>query len=406
MRILILSQWFDPEPFFKGLPFAKALKDLGHDVQVLTGFPNYPGGKVYPPYRVRLFQREVMDGIPVNRVALYPSHDRSSFKRILNYASFALTAALLGPFLIRDIDIIYVYHPPGTIGLPALVMKAVKRAPIVYDIQDLWPDSVSASGMLKSKAAKWMLAKWCGMVYRLADRIVVLSPGFKKVLGERGVEQDKIEVIYNWCDEHALASGDEAIAKADEDLLLDRFNVIFAGNMGKGQGLEAVIDAAEILQKSHPRIQFIFVGDGTEIEGLKARAFEKGIMNVAFMGRKPVSEIGGLLRRADVLLVHLKDDPLFRITIPSKTQAYMAIGKPILMGVKGDAEALVNMAKAGVSCNPGDAKSIAESVAGLSMLPKQDLAEMGERGRQFYKENLSMSAGVRKFEKLFLSAKR
>ncbi|MBC7248240.1 MAG: glycosyltransferase family 4 protein [Actinobacteria bacterium] len=403
MRVLILSQWFDPEPFFKGLPFAKALRDLGHDVQVLTGFPNYPGGKVYPPYKIRLFQREVMEGIPVTRVALYPSHDRSSLKRILNYTSFAVSAALLGPLLIRDIDIIYTYHPPGTIGLPALVMKAAKRAPVVYDIQDLWPDSVRASGMLDNKVALWVLSKLCGVVYRFVDRIVVLSPGFKEELTKRGVAREKIEIIYNWCDEQALASGDEAIDEDTKEIFRDKFNVLFAGNMGKGQGLEAVVDAAEILRERQPKVQIVLVGDGTEAEKLKERARQKKLDNIVFLGRKPVDEIGGMLRHADVLLVHLKDDPLFRITIPSKTQAYMAIGKPILMGVKGDASRLVLDAGAGIVCAPGDSRSIAEGISSMYLMEEQDLKNMGERARVYYYENLSIFAGTRSFDRLFAS---
>ena len=147
MRILFLTQWFQPEPSIKGLPFAKALRDRGHEVEVLTGFPNYPGGKVYPGYRVRLWQSEIMEGIRVHRVALYPSHDKSALRRMGNYLSFALTSATIGPFLVRRPDVVYVYNLV-TLGLTSRLLQLIYGCPVVYDIQDLWPDSVSGSGML------------------------------------------------------------------------------------------------------------------------------------------------------------------------------------------------------------------------------------------------------------------
>lgn len=403
MRILLLTQWFDPEPFFKGLPFAKALKDLGHEVQVLTGFPNYPGGKLYHGYKIKLFQREVIDGIRVNRVALFPSHDRSSFKRICNYASFAISASVLGLFLIGKVDIIYAYQP-GTISLPAFILKMVKRAPLVYDIQDLWPDTISVSGMMRSRIVLWILGKWMDLVYKSADKIVVQSPGFGKELILRGVDEEKIEAVYNWCDENSLLSSvDNNIDSEDEAMLGDKFNVIFAGNMGKVQGLEAVIEAAEILHDDWPKIQFIFVGDGTEANALKDLANKKALSNVIFMGRKPIHKVGSILGRADALLVHLKDDPLFRITIPSKTQAYMAMGKPILIGVKGDAEHLVLEAGAGISSMPEDPVSIAESVLALNAMSEQERINMGLRGKEFYDNKLSMPVGIMRFERIFLN---
>src|ERR1039458_10345911 len=175
MSILILSQWFDPEPTFKGLLFARGLAARGHDVEVLTGFPNYPGGHVYPGYRIRPWVREQIDGISILRVALYPSHDKSAFGRVFNYASFAISAALVGTALIRKPDVVYVYHPPATIAFAAIVIGFFRRAPFVYDIQDLWPDTVAASRMISSSAVFTLLGHWCNFVYRCARHIVVLS---------------------------------------------------------------------------------------------------------------------------------------------------------------------------------------------------------------------------------------
>ena len=403
MNILLLSQWFDPEPTFKGLLFARKLTDMGHSVEVLTGFPNYPGGRLYDGYRVKRFQREVMDGIVVNRVPLYPNHDGSAVKRIANYASFALASAILGRLVLRKPDVIYVYHPPATIGLPAYLLSRLFRVPFVYDIQDLWPDTLAATGMLNNRHVLNLVDRWCHWIYRRAAKIVVLSPGFKKKLIQRGVASEKIEVIYNWCEENSIKPVVLDRKLSDQLGLTDRFNILFAGTMGKAQALDAVLDAAAVVEKAHPAIQFVFIGGGIAVEGLKTKAGAMGIGNVLFLNRRPYSEIGAILNMADVLLVHLKNDPLFEITIPSKTQANMAVGKPILMGVKGDAAELVKAANAGVACLPENAGEIAKAAVKLREMPPGQLKAMGENGKQFYSRELSLDVGAQKFIDVFSS---
>jgi glycosyltransferase involved in cell wall biosynthesis len=401
MRILILSQWFDPEPTFKGLLFARELASRGHDVEVLTGFPNYPGGKVYPGHRIRPWRREQIDGISILRVALYPSHDKSAFGRVLNYASFAISAALIGTASIGKPDVVYVYHPPATIGFAATVIGFFRKAPFLYDIQDLWPDTVALSGMMSSQAAFTLLGKWCKFVYRRARHIVVLSPGFKQQLVGRGVPPEKVDVIYNWCDEATIQP-----TAADPELasrlgLSDCFNVMFAGTMGTGQALDSVLEAAALCRRTLPNVQFVFVGGGVDRNRLEKKAADLGLTNVRFLPRQPMSAMGAVLGLADVLLVHLKDHPLFSITIPSKTQAYMASGKPVLMAVRGDAAQLVTQSGGGLVCEPENPRSIAETVARFAAMSPEQRRSMGEAGRRYYDEQLSLRVGVTKFEALF-----
>lgn len=404
MRILMLTQWFDPEPTFKGLVFAKALRERGHEVQILTGFPNYPGGKVYPGYRIGPFLREVVEGIPVLRVPLYPSHDTSAIRRIANYVTFALSAATIGAAGVKPADVMYVYHPPATVALPAIMIHGMRRIPFVYDIQDLWPDTLNATGMMSNRVLLGLVDRWCRMVYRAASKIVVLSPGFKDVLVQRSVPEEKIEVIYNWCDEGQIPKTPKNESLAKELGFSGRFNVLFAGTMGKAQALEAVLDAAGRIGGRIPEIQFIFVGGGIEVARLQAIARERRLNNVLFLPRRPVSEIGEVLNLADVLLVHLKDDPLFRITIPSKIQAYLAVGRPILVGVRGDAADLVRVAGAGIDCEPENPESISEEVEKLYRMPRSLLDEMGDNGRRYYQKELSLSVGVIRFEEVFQAA--
>jgi len=401
----MLTQWFDPEPFFKGIPFAKELTELGHKVEILTGFPNYPGGRIYKGYRIKLLKREIISGIPVIRVALYPSHDKSAIKRSLNYLSFSISATIFGIFSVKKPDVLYVYHPPATIGFPAIVINLLRRVPFVYDIQDLWPDTLLSTGMIDNKKALSLIDRFCRYVYSKASKIVVLSPGFKEILIERGVSESKVEVIYNWCDDSQIK-----MANSRNDLkkklgMNGKFNVLFAGTMGKAQALDAVLDAALLIKNRLPDIQFVFVGGGVDVGRLKQKAKDFNIGNVLFIPRQPVSEIGKYLNSADVLLVHLKNDPLFEITIPSKTQAYMAAGKPILMGVKGSAAELIDQAGSGLSCIPENPKSIAQVVENLYNMSNKDLYKMGISGKKFYQKELSLRSGVQRFEKIFQQVK-
>jgi colanic acid biosynthesis glycosyl transferase WcaI len=396
MKLLFLSQFFQPEPFFKALPFAKVLRAKGHEVEALTGFPNYPGGKVYEGYRVKLGMSETMEDVRVHRVPLYPSHDQNSKKRMLNYISFAVSATLLGPFRTGKPDVIYVYHPPGSVGLPAMWLRRLKGAALVYDIQDLWPDTIGSSGMMNQGRIYRTIDRWMKKVYRHCDRIVVLSPGFKRALIERGVPCEKIEVIYNWCDESQVQSCDPDPALSGKT----SFKILFAGTMGVLQDLDHVLEAAKMTQDEG--IEFVFVGGGVARAQLEESA--KSIPNVTFLAARKPNEMGPLFAAADALLVHLKDDPLFRITIPSKTQAYLAVGKPILMAVKGDAADLVERSGAGLLAEPSNATSIADTARALKILSQAERNAMGERGKAFYQAELSMAVGVARFEEVFADA--
>jgi lipopolysaccharide/colanic/teichoic acid biosynthesis glycosyltransferase/glycosyltransferase involved in cell wall biosynthesis len=397
MRIMYATQWFEPEPILKGIGFAKLMATPGHDVRVVTGFPNYPDGRLYPGYRPALFRRGVIDGIMVDRVPLVPSHSRSAIGRAVNYLSFAVSLTIYG-LVMRRPDVLYVYHPPLSVGLAAIVIAAVRRIPFVYDIQDLWPDTLAATGMVTSRAVLRIIDVLCGMVYARAGRIIVQSPGFKRVLVERGVPPAKIDVIHNWANDAAVLlsgeSGSDGGRKKYSAAFAGRFNIVYAGNMGPSQGIETVLHAAKLVEAVEPRVQFVLVGGGIAADRLSALARDIATRCVQFMPPLPQTEIAALLAEADVLLVHLKDEPLFRITIPSKTQFYLAAGKPILMGVGGDAADLVTTAGAGVVVPSGDAHALANAALRLAGLPREALAAMGTSGRAFYERELCPAVGI------------
>ena len=268
MRILYITQWFEPEPAFKGMEFARALAARGHEVEVATGFPNYPGGKLYPGYRLRLWQRECLGEcvgeIVVHRLWLYPSHDRSGLGRALNYLSFFLSLLVFGLLRGRRYDVIYVYHPPITPALAATLFGWLWRIPFLVDIQDLWPDSVLATGMLPARMGR-VLGAACRLVHASAARIVVQSRGIAERLRQRGVPVKRLEVIYNWSS--YAAGGGEVSART---LPTGGITCVYGGNLGQAQALETVIAAAVIAAARVPGFQLHLFGDGIERARLEA----------------------------------------------------------------------------------------------------------------------------------------
>ncbi|CAI09478.1 MULTISPECIES: glycosyltransferase family 4 protein [Aromatoleum] len=398
-RVLLLTQWFDPEPTFKGIVFARELVRQGFEVEVVTGFPNYPGGKVYPGYRIKHLQREEIDGVHVTRLPLYPSHDQGAVGRVLNYVSFGASSALYGLFGAKRPDVIYAYHPPLTVGIAAVLIRLFRRVPVVYDIQDMWPDTLRATGMFSNQRALKAVSWVCDCVYRHVDRLVVLSPGFRRLLIERGVPKDKIDVIYNWCAEDAIGVPTGEVPPGFPGP--QHFRVLFAGNMGKAQALDSVLEAAALVRDVAPTLRFVFLGGGVEVAQLRQIASDRQLHNVVFLPPVPMAEVGSYLAAADALMVHLKKDPLFKITIPSKTQAYMAAGKPVLMAVEGDAADLVRESGCGRVSDSEDPRAIADAALTLMRATCEERALMARNARQFYQEKLSLSVGVSRFASIF-----
>jgi glycosyltransferase involved in cell wall biosynthesis len=403
MKVLVLTQWYPPEPVLLIQELAQTLQKSGHGVTVLTGFPNYPSGKIYPGYHIRLIQREILNDIPVVRVPLYPEHSLSGLWRILNYVSFALASSILGFFVTSKPDVIFVYHPPLTIGLPAFVLSRLWGVPFVYQIQDMWPETLRATGMMKNaRLLRWVgrFARW---IYKKAHTILVISPGFRRNLIDKGVPEPKIRVVSNWIDTGVYKAIDCDHELAEKLGLYERFNIMYAGNMGEAQGLETVLEAAALLSDIQA-VQFVLFGEGTALPRLKRFVEEKDLKNVRFMGRYPHQTMPSLYALADILLVHLKDDPLFRITIPSKTLAYLASGKPIIVAATGDVADMINSAGAGIACPPGDPQALAESVRHLYQMTAEQRWALGERGRQIATREYDRDILIPKIEQELLIA--
>ncbi|ANH38186.1 putative glycosyl transferase [Nocardioides dokdonensis FR1436] len=398
MKIAFITQWYDPEVGSAALPGAivRALVRRGHSVEVITGFPNYPTGEIYAGYKVRPYSREVIRGVTVHRVPLYPSHDGSALRRVLNFLSFMLSVSSLGALLARRGQVALVYSTPGTVGMAGLVLRRLLGRPFVLFIQDVWPDTVTATGMLPArfvKPSEWLLHRFCNATYRAAGHIAVISPGMKTLLLKRGVPADKVSVVFNWVDEEVFRPRHGKAREASSPL-----EVMYAGNIGDVQGLDTALRAVAAAS-AQADIVLRIIGTGVALESLIALAAELDISDrVRFEGPRLLDQMAEVMASADVQLVCLKDDPLFALTMPSKIQAILACGRPILTCAPGDAAALSVESGAGWACPAGDVEGLARLMVEASRLSARALADRGRAGRQFYESHLSAIAGSESLE--------
>lgn len=391
MRILFISQLFDPENSIKGLAFAQHLRSLGHQVEVVTTFPSYPGGKLFNGYKQSWKQSENIEGVEIVRLATFISHSQSILRRVLSYISFGIGASLYSLFGAKKPDVIYAYYPPVVVGLVALLVGKIRRVPYVYDVQDLWPEALVATRKVNRGRITNAIERVCTLIYRNAIQIVVLSEGYRRALISKKVPKEKITKIYNWCDEARLVCEPGGSEIFDSEY----FNVLYAGNLGAAQALVHVIEAAAILQESgNDRIRFNFIGAGVEENALKKKKDDLALSNVYFYPPVAVDRIGGILIQADALLVHLVDDPVFEITIPSKLQAYLMVGRPIIMAVNGEAACILDEAQAGIAVQPCQPDKLAKAVSELANLDRDSLRRYGDKGREYYNSKMSMKRGI------------
>jgi len=398
LSIGFLSQWFDPEPgATRGLPLAERFVQDGHSVTAVTGFPNYPAGEIYPGYRQSLTQVQTMGdhSIPVVRLPLYAYHGTNPAGRVANFASFWISSRILSPAHLRDLDVLYTYHPPI---FPGLVSAAVRRRggpPFVLHIADLWPQTIVQSGMLPfglDGAAERVVRRWCKQAYESAHTISVLSNGFKDILvADAGVDPNKIAVIPNWADEQIFSPGPPDLDRKGEWGLGDRFVVMYAGLLGEYQNLEVLIRAAAELQDLD--MVFVLVGDGRASAGLRALADELRLTNVRFVGRVPYDEMGGVTQLADVHYAGLRDLDFLRETVPGKIAQVLCAGQIVVGSLAGDAAATVRGA-GGFASDTADAWEIAASLRNIYEMASEERTVMRCNARRYYEEYLAMDRGA------------
>ncbi|MEW6350146.1 MAG: glycosyltransferase family 4 protein [Thermodesulfobacteriota bacterium] len=399
MRILILTQFFHPEPGPRVHELAAELAGRGHQVSVITGFPTVPFATFYDGYRPSVYRLERYGEAQVVRVPHFPHGRKSALRRLLHYGSFAVSAASLGNMLVGRSDCMYVFLPPPLLGFAAHVISRTRGIPYMYDIQDIWPEAIEGSGITLPGGLMRALKRLAHTAHRLPDAISVPSPGYKRHLEASGIDPGKIEVIPNWADESCYRPIDYDADFAREFGLDGKFNVVFAGNLGWAQALETVLDCAPLVAHI-PDIQFVLAGEGLASKQLQEKACKMGLHNVRFLGRMNQDRMPSLFSVSDLLLVHLRKSPIFTITIPGKTQAYMASGKPILMAVEGDGAELIETAGAGLTCPQEDPAALARCVKRFYDMSPAERSVMGQHARRAYLERFTRKTVVSQFESL------
>lgn len=403
LRIVILSQYYAPEPIPKPVELARALRDRGHDVTVVTGFPNYPSGRLYRGYRLRPRAVESIDGITVIRTFEFPYHGLRVAGRALNYFSFALSAPWAASIVGRA-DVIYVWHPPLTVGLAAWALGRLCRAPFVYDVQDIWPEAVLDAGSMAPGVATRGLRWLERFVYARAAHLITATEPARRNLIDKGVPAAKVSVLPHWIDPSAWTL-DRTHRREVRAALgwADRFVVLFAGNMGRLQALDSAVLAARDLAPG--RFRLTFVGDGSERQRLqelvRANRLEE---TVEFLPSRPASAMPELFAATDAVLVHLKRADLASWTIPTKTLAYLAAGLPTIVAASGPTADLVRQADAGVIAPPEDPAALARVISALAAEPPAALAAMGARGQQYAAQHMARDRVIPDYEALLVRA--
>lgn len=398
MNILIVTQYFWPENF-RINDLALGLIERKHKVTVLTGMPNYPEGHFYSGFSFFGPFRQNYQGIKIWRVPLLPRGKGGKFRLALNYISFAFFASISAPFLCRgEFDLIFVFEPsPITVGLPALVIKKFRSIPILFWVQDLWPDSLFATGAVRSKKILKWVERLVRFIYHRCDKILCSSrafiPSITKICGDSKhifYFPQSVEIFYKPLDINA---------DVPEDIVLPTgFRIMFAGNIGVAQSFDTIFAAAEKLM-GYPDIHWIIIGEGRMRAWAEAQVrIRKLEKSVHFFGKYPSEAMPTFFALSDVLLVTLKRDPIFALTIPAKIQSYLACSKPIIAVLDGEGARIIDEAKAGISCPAEDAHALATAVLKMYHLPKNVREKQGESGRIYYEENFERNTLMDRLE--------
>ena len=398
MRLLVITQYFWPENF-RINDLVSELVERGHEIVVLTGKPNYPQGQFFPDFLRDPGQFAAYKGARILRAPMLP-RGRGGFSLIANYASFAIGAAIYGLYALRKehFDAILVYEPsPVTVGVPAIVLRRLMGWPVAFWVQDQWPETLVAVGAVKSQAILRGIGKLVSYIYKRCDLILSQSKSLLSQIGKYTQHDKRIEYFPNWAESifyHRIAE-----AAIEVPLAENSFDIVFAGNIGEAQDFPAILEAAEILAEDR-RIRWIILGDGRLAAWVREQVSQRQLeRSVILLGRFPLERMMSFYEHADALLVTLKSDPVFSMTLPGKVQSYLAAGKPVLGMLDGEGASIIIEAKAGLVCAAGNARALADAALRMSKLSFDELQRMGGRGREFSDREFDRNTLLTKLEK-------
>jgi glycosyltransferase involved in cell wall biosynthesis len=406
MRIAVVSQYFWPESF-RINDLVAELSAQGHEVQVLTGQPNYPAGRLFPGYGVIRPVRQSALGAAIRRVPLVPRGNGRPASLSANYASFTASASILGPLLIRGrVDVVLVCgFSPVTVVLPALILGAVKRAPVVLWLQDLWPDTLRAMGLLRRPWLDRLATRLAAWLHRSVDHVLVQSEAFQDSLRRHGVRDAEMSYAPNWAEEE-FAPVDVPANQSERAELPEGFILMIAGNLGAAQDLDTVLSAAEAT-RDLVDLHWVVLGDGSRAGWLADQVQRRGLEGtVHLLGRRPVETMPTWFALADAMLVTLQPDPVYEMTIPSKLQAYLACGRPVLAGLDGEGARVVDEAMCGLTAPAGDAAALARGARRLHAMQADERAALGARAREHYLKHFDRTTTIEHIVDTLSAARR
>jgi len=405
VKILYVSQYFPPE---MGAPAARAAElahhwsQAGHEVSVLTGFPNHPTGVVPPEWRSRLRKltyEEKVGHVNVYRTWLWPLPNRKSHERMRNYASFCVSAALRGVTLPRP-DVVIATSPQLLVGLAGWWIAFSRQIPFVFEVRDLWPESLTAVGVGGEESLlHHALAGIAGFLYEHADRIVVVTPAFKdRLIEDWRVSSERISVVENGVETEMFEPAPaEASLELRKQLQAEgRYIASYIGTMGNAHGLETLLEAANQLQKQSPNVLFVLIGEGAEKQRIKTLAQSRNLSNVKFLDQQPRDKIPAFISASDCCLVLLKKTEIFKTVIPTKMLEFMSCGRPVILGVDGQARQIVDEAGAGIVIEPENAAALVAAIQQLQVSPEYGRS-MGHRGREYIVQRFSRARTAAKY---------
>lgn len=406
MKICIFTNHFYPEDF-KVNDIAFELARRGHDITVITAVPDYPKGKFFDGYGWFRRSREDVNGCHVIRLPIISRGKGGSKRLVLHYLSYYLSSFVFTFFhkMLHRYDAVFVHlTSPFFIGLAATQLKRWQKIPMFFWTLDLWPESITAAAGISNPLILRPLTRQVQKVYDNCDAILIGSKGFEKSICEKGDYKNKCVYFPNWCESAELPEDVEKYKSVEPfaSFTEKEFIVLFAGNIGEAQNLDCVIDAAVAIRETNPLVKFVFLGDGRAREHLVQKSADNGILDktVFFPGRFPIESMPYFMNKADVLLVSLKDELIFNLTVPSKVQFYMAQGKPILAMLNGDGSDLVHEAKCGFAVLTNDSNTFSEVVKRMAATPKEELGQLGENGRKYYENNFTKEMRMEQLEKM------
>lgn len=399
MRLLVVSQYFWPETF-RVNDLVSELVRRGHQVTVLTGKPNYPEGRLLPEFVQDPGKFNHYAGADIVRVPLVP-RGKTSAQMLLNYLSFVVTGCTLGVWRLRrrSFDAIFVFQvSPVTLALPGVLLRRLKRAPLLMWILDLWPETLEAVGVVRSPRVLGWLGSLVGFIYRRCDRVLVQSRAFISSVEKHAGDGSRIRYFPGWAE--AIFEGPLEIIEPAPEVMpyASTFNVLFAGNVGDAQDFPAILNAATAL-RDEANLRWLIVGDGRSAAWVRSEIAARGLQHsVVMLGRHPIERMPSFFRGASALLVALKKEPIYAMTIPGKVQSYLATGLPIVAMLDGEGAEVIKQAGAGYVCASGAAADLARQVQKMMRLTPAERAAMGERGRQYGEREFRRSTLTSTFE--------